>query len=865
MITSFPKNKVLFSLLVFVLLLSSPIRCVYAAAIDSTFTIANTNNREMALGLAFDGTNFLVGMQGDGDAPDSVVAQLVSPFGTLIGSLITTEHFGGVPIIEFDGSNYLMVWQDCGEPYNEDLFGMLVSPAGSVVAPAFKISDPVQGGDGLAAGGLASDGSNYLVVYFKEVNPSEGDSKVYGRLVSTNGGVGVEIAISTGFGDFGLNNVAFDGTNYLVVWVDDTSDTEIRGRFVSPTGVLGTEFSINANSYHSDNIVSVIFDGTNYLVVWEDQVGGWPDGEWDLFAQRLDTFGGAVGDVIPVSTAAGSQHMPSVAFDGSRFLVTWTDLRNQLDDNFICNVGDGTCMDIYGQFLSQSGSLLGPELRINEDPGNQFAASVAFGASKYMVVWTSGDVFGGVNGDVFGTTISSVAQNNEVWVPVSASSPGVGVSYWTTNACLFNPGDIPLEFTATFLPIGQDNTNSSATDVQSLLSKELLCYDDFIVDAYGQEGGAGASMVITDATIFFGSRISTPSNDVADGTYGQYVPGFSPVELFAAGETAFLPDARENDAFRSNLGLLNLTLSVNKIDITVYKGGDTVAETVRYLSPRELIQINRILDKLGLSGDGYYLTVTGTGALSTYLSVIDNETDDPTFITGMKPLGSTSIIPVTAFTAGAENTQWKTQLALVNTTDESLAVTVIYGEINHTLSGTVSQNITVPAQSMWSSDNFLSEVFSLANGASGWLKFEGMDGMVASSRTYNLSDMGTFGQSIFSVDERFALNAGEKAYLFMGRQNEIFRFNVGFLNASETATTVRVIARNADGSIIGTHEYQIGSWTLVQKNRFIKDFAAEVDLVTLEFEITDGNEGPLYVYGSLVDNLTGDPSFMMAS
>lgn len=715
------------------------------------------------------------------------------------------------------------------------------------------------------AGGLATDGSSYLVVYFKEVNPSEGDSKVYGRLVSTGGEVGVEISISTGFGDFGLNNVAFDGTNYLVVWVDDNSDTEVRGRFVSPTGVLGTEFSINASSYHSDNIVSVIFDGTNYLVVWEDQVGGWPDGEWDIFAQRLDTFGAAVGDVIPVCTAAGSQHMPSVAFDGSRFLVVWTDLRNQLDDNFICDPGEGTCLDIYGRFLSQSGSLLGSEFTINEDPGNQFVAPVAFGASRYMVVWTSGDEFGGAVGDVFGTTISSMAQDNEVWVPVSASSPGVGVSYWTTNACFFNPGDISLEFTAAFLPIGQDNTNSSATDTQNLLSKELFCYDDFIVDAYGQEGGAGGSIVTADAAVLFGSRISTPSNDIADGTYGQYVPGFNPVELFAAGETAFLPDARENDAFRSNLGLLNATSSTNMVDITVYKDGGVVAEAVRNLSPRELIQINRVLDKFGLSGDGYYLTVTGSGALSTYLSVIDNETDDPTFITGMKPLGSTSIIPVTAFTAGAENTQWNTQLALVNTTDESVAVTVVYGEISHAMNGMIFEILTVPARSMLSFDNFLSEVFGLANGASGWLKFEGMDGMVASSRTYNLSDMGTFGQSIFSVDERSALNVGEKGYLFMGRQNDVFRFNVGFLNASETTTTVRVIARNADGTIIGTNEYQIGAWTLVQKNRFIKDFTGEVNLVTLEFEITDGSEGPLYVYGSLVDNLTGDPSFMMAS
>jgi hypothetical protein len=319
-----------------------------------------------------------------------------------VGSLITTGHFGGVPIVGFDGTNYLIIWQDCAWPCNDDLFGMFVTPAGSTVAPPFNISGTVQ-----EIGGLATDESSYLVVYFKEVNPTNGDSKVYGRLVSTGGTVGGEITISTGFGDFGVNNVAFDGTNYLVVWVDDNNDTEVRGRFVGSTGTLGTEFSINASSFHSDNVASVIFDGTNYLVVWEDQVGGFPDGEWDLFAQRLDTSGTAVGGVIPVTTAPGSQQMPFVAFDGSSFLVTWSDMRNDLDGDSICDGGEGTCQDIRGQFLSQSGGLLGSEFMINEDPGNQFVSPVAFGASKYMVVWTSGDEMDGAVGDVFGATISN--------------------------------------------------------------------------------------------------------------------------------------------------------------------------------------------------------------------------------------------------------------------------------------------------------------------------------------------------------------------------------------------------------------------------------------------------------------------------
>jgi len=81
-------------------------------------------------------------------------------------------------------------------------------------------------------------------------------------------------------------------------------------------------------------------------------------------------------------------------------------MRNDLNDDFICDGDEGTCLDIRGQFLSQSGGLLGSEFVINDHPGNQFVSPVVFGASKFMVVWTSGDEMNGAFGDVFGATVS---------------------------------------------------------------------------------------------------------------------------------------------------------------------------------------------------------------------------------------------------------------------------------------------------------------------------------------------------------------------------------------------------------------------------------------------------------------------------
>lgn len=383
---------------------------VFLAALASTsmsqgsFPIATTAQREMSIGVACDGVNFLVAFQGHTSSASPVFAQLVSPSGTLIGPPIQTGHSGGAPYVAYGAGAYLMVWEDDALSQNNDIWGVFISPAGVIGIP-FAISTAAT--DETICG-VDFSGTNFLVVYTAQglVTPP----RVKGRLVTTTGVVGAELAISSGFGDHGLDSVVLGGTMYLVVWVEDVGGTDVRGRFVDPGGLLGVEFSVNDSALPQNEFATVGWDGTNYLVCWEREPSSGVNGEWDLLAQRVSPTGTLVGGVIPVTTSAGAQFAPFVAFDGVNYLVSWTEATNDIDKDQACDADESTCWDVSARFLSPAGSLVGPLFSIVNDAGNQFASPLVWSGTRYLVVWDDGDnPWTGKVSDVYGKFVDPLA------------------------------------------------------------------------------------------------------------------------------------------------------------------------------------------------------------------------------------------------------------------------------------------------------------------------------------------------------------------------------------------------------------------------------------------------------------------------
>ena len=404
--------------------------------ISAKFPIAATANRESSWDAAFDGTNYLVGLQAGSTTLTHVGAQLVSQSGALVGSIASTTRVGDPPFVSFDGTNYLLVWRDhTNDPTDAGIWGQLVSTGGALVSTPFKIAS---GDLTLSARSIIFDGNNYFVVWN---TGSSGDLiDLYGQFISPTGSlVGSAIAVSTAAHQQRDFAIGFDGTRILVVFVDGQRynslginpcggnlylPTDISGQFVTKStagtaGALsGANFVINQDAFPSDNgPPTIAFDGTNYLVIWHDQttlpnicVAGNPEGgagSVNLNGQLVGSTGVLSGGVIAISSAAGSQFMPALAFDGTNYLVTWTDARNDVNNNFICDAGEGTCVDIYGQYIGKSGGRVGGEFVINADPGNQVQPFMLFAAGKYFVGWSGRSIAGaGTSDDVYGAFIT---------------------------------------------------------------------------------------------------------------------------------------------------------------------------------------------------------------------------------------------------------------------------------------------------------------------------------------------------------------------------------------------------------------------------------------------------------------------------
>jgi len=101
--------------------------------------------------------------------------------------------------------------------------------------------------------------------------------------------------------------VAFDGTNYLVVWQEQCEDSwNISAARVSAMGDLLDWPAIIVSDHPEDESgPEIAFDGTNYLIIWKSKDN---DENGNIFGKRIGQDGNVIdNDRIAICEASGNR------------------------------------------------------------------------------------------------------------------------------------------------------------------------------------------------------------------------------------------------------------------------------------------------------------------------------------------------------------------------------------------------------------------------------------------------------------------------------------------------------------------------------------------------------------------------------
>ncbi|HWW03189.1 MAG TPA: hypothetical protein VNZ64_26040 [Candidatus Acidoferrum sp.] len=385
--------------------------CVFNSAKATTIFPIATNAASFL--AATSGTNYLAAIL----SGTNVCFQLLSTNGTSIGPLTAIGSGMSFPLVAFGGGKYLVYWDDNFISSGPSVYGQLISPNGALVGSQFFIPSTGLG----APRALASDGTNFLAVM------EENGNDYYGQIVTAGGTLsGSPFLISSQHGNGRSAAAVFGKTNFLVVWQSNNSDVGLGnktyGEFVTSSGSAASPFQVNQTDSTDQDPLAIAFDGTNYLVVWMWDIGSGTGSvtNWDLYGRLVSQVGTFPGSELHLITDPGSQYWPSLTFDGANYLLAWGD-----------NPGGAALSSptnyVRFQFLNRSASAIGPEFNLFTAQGTNVPAfiGVVSDGNNIAAVATLGSPIVDTNGNLQGFASASVYG---AFIPTSAASPILTVS-----------------------------------------------------------------------------------------------------------------------------------------------------------------------------------------------------------------------------------------------------------------------------------------------------------------------------------------------------------------------------------------------------------------------------------------------------
>lgn len=325
--------------------------------------------------------------------------------------------------------------------------------------------------------------------------------------------------------------------------------------------------------------------------------------------------------------------------------------------------------------------------------------------------------------------------------------------------------------------------------------------------------------------------------------------------------------------------------------ITVTSGGGGCNLTCNTTVPasagvNQLVNLNATVNVSGNCGDVEYFwfpeqdTSTATifdrnaswsyGSTGTYnwvfSAIADNGRCDrqgTINISGGGGGGTTTIwIPVVSRANGANNSTWRSNVGIFNPGTATATVIIRIW----VTTGVISRTITIPGGGM----RIITDVIGWINPgafASGSISIVSNRTLIITSRTYNqfaagaiCFPLGTMGQALGGVLVSGGLSAGQSGWLPNLVENNFTRANIGYTNTGTTTASLTIRLYNGDGVFLGSYNVSLAPGQWKQASQPFRTLPGYVWLDAGSAKITVNSGSGIIAYGSVIDNLTNDPT-----
>jgi PKD repeat protein len=220
------------------------------------------------------------------------------------------------------------------------------------------------------------------------------------------------------------------------------------------------------------------------------------------------------------------------------------------------------------------------------------------------------------------------------------------------------------------------------------------------------------------------------------------------------------------------------------------------------------------------------------------------------------------LVPTSAHKDGYNGTHWATDVAITNPGLADAVVRLYFMKGWQDNSGSAAHPVVVPLRRSLKLVDVVQTTF-LETSASGAFLVAADVPLIVTSRTYNLTEGGSYGQYVEGYPLAQGAATGQTAWLTQLPQSATtdtgFRTNVGVVNVTGQPIVVDISLSAADGVWLGTKTVVLNPFDFQQVDRIFTQFAPLGVDNGYALLTTSTQRALFFAYASVIDNQTGDP------